>query len=75
MVAQAFIPAAREAEMSQDNLVRPYLKKQTQEQQLQAWCLDPTVERSFMVQTADLRMMQALAKTANPKAALLSNRC
>lgn len=27
VVAQAFIPAAREAEMSQDNLVRPYLKK------------------------------------------------
>lgn len=27
VVAQAFIPAAREAKISQDNLVRPYLKK------------------------------------------------
>lgn len=62
-MAQAFIPAAREAMISQDNLVRPYLKKANGSAAaasvnvltlpLNVECLDPTVERSFMVQTAE----------------------
>lgn len=54
MVAQAFIPAAREAKISQDNLVRPLSQESKWKySSCKCGCLDPTVERSFMVQTAE----------------------
>lgn len=76
MVAQAFIPAAREAKISQDNLVRPYLKKangSTAAASVDVLTLPLNV--ALWCRQLSLRMMQALAKTANPKDALLSNGC
>lgn len=76
MVAQAFIPAAREAKISQDNLVRPCLKKangSTAAASVDVLTLPLNV--ALWCRQLSLRMMQALAKTANPKDALLSNGC
>lgn len=71
MVAQASIPAAREAEVSQDNLARPCGREAHAVPQPQALSSD----RALGCRPLSPRMAQALAETANAKDALLSNSC
>lgn len=75
-MAQAFIPAAREAMISQDNLVRPYLEKANGSAAAASVnVLTLPLNVALWCRQLSLRMMQALVKIANPKDALLSNRC